>query len=198
MPAATAAVTTGSAHCGGKCDGCAKISPMNVATALIVACRATLSVVRSICTRRATVTSAPTMPHTEASCACSSVKAAKMLPRAITRKQASQAPANFSAAGRARPLARRSSNVSTTLNLRLGMTGPFFPCCVRRGVSRWAIAWAKSDAFRRRVRSIPGEPLTLPPCRRRRAGIRKEVYYIPLISRMMRRMPGPAAERTLP
>ena len=31
MPADTAAVTTGSAHCGGKCDGCAKISPMNVA-----------------------------------------------------------------------------------------------------------------------------------------------------------------------
>jgi hypothetical protein len=30
-----AAVTVGSAHCGGKCDGCAKISPTNVATALI-------------------------------------------------------------------------------------------------------------------------------------------------------------------
>ena len=58
MPADTAAVTTGSAHCGGKCDGCAKISPTNVATALIVACLATLSVVRSICTSRPTVTAA--------------------------------------------------------------------------------------------------------------------------------------------
>lgn len=48
MLADTADVIIGSAHCGGKCDGCAKISPMNVATALIVACRLTLSVVRSI------------------------------------------------------------------------------------------------------------------------------------------------------
>jgi hypothetical protein len=63
MQAATAAVITGSAHCGGKCDGCAKISPMKVAMALIVAWRPTLSVVRSICNRRATVTAAPTTPQ---------------------------------------------------------------------------------------------------------------------------------------
>jgi len=42
MPPDTAAVTVGSAHCGGKWYGCAKISPMNVAIALIVACRAAL------------------------------------------------------------------------------------------------------------------------------------------------------------
>jgi len=66
----TAAVTTGSAHCGGKCDGCAKTSPMNVASALIVACRETLSVVRSICASSATVTAAPTIPQTVARSAC--------------------------------------------------------------------------------------------------------------------------------
>jgi hypothetical protein len=74
MPADTAAVINGSAHCGGKCDGCAKISPMNVATALIVACRVMLSVVRSICARRATVTAAPTIPQTEARSACSKLE----------------------------------------------------------------------------------------------------------------------------
>ena len=39
MLAETAPVTSGSAHCGGKCEPCAKVSPMNVATAAIVACR---------------------------------------------------------------------------------------------------------------------------------------------------------------
>jgi hypothetical protein len=48
MLADIAAVTSGSAHCGGKCEGWAKISPMKVAIALIVACRATLSMVRSL------------------------------------------------------------------------------------------------------------------------------------------------------
>jgi hypothetical protein len=49
----SAAVTNGSAHCGGKCDGCAKISPMNVATALIVACRRLLfHVLRALRRRR--------------------------------------------------------------------------------------------------------------------------------------------------
>ena len=42
MPADTAAVTSGSAHCGGKCDGCAKTSPISVTTAAIVAWRPTL------------------------------------------------------------------------------------------------------------------------------------------------------------
>jgi hypothetical protein len=70
MLADTAAVIVGSAHCGGKCDGCAKISPTNVATALMVACRLTLSVVRSICTSRPTVTAALTMPQIEARLAC--------------------------------------------------------------------------------------------------------------------------------
>jgi hypothetical protein len=46
MPADTAAVTSGSAHCGGKCDGCAKTSPISVTTAAIVAWRATLFLVR--------------------------------------------------------------------------------------------------------------------------------------------------------
>jgi hypothetical protein len=40
----TEAVTVGSAHCGGKWDGCANMSPMNVAMALIVACRPALSI----------------------------------------------------------------------------------------------------------------------------------------------------------
>ena len=39
MLAETAPVTSGSAHCGGKCEPCAKVSPMKVATAAIVACR---------------------------------------------------------------------------------------------------------------------------------------------------------------
>jgi hypothetical protein len=34
MPADTAVVITGSGHCGGRCDGCAKISPMNVTRSL--------------------------------------------------------------------------------------------------------------------------------------------------------------------
>jgi hypothetical protein len=42
-----------------------------------------------------------------------------MLPRVITRKQASQAPANFSAAGRAKPLVRKSATCSDRLNLLL-------------------------------------------------------------------------------
>ena len=49
MLADTAAVIVGSAHCGGKWDGCANVSPMKVAMALIVACRPALSIVRSIC-----------------------------------------------------------------------------------------------------------------------------------------------------
>jgi hypothetical protein len=98
---------------------------MNVAMALIVADRKTLSVVRSICTRRATVTAAPTMPQTDARRACSKLNAASTLPRAITRKQASQAPANFSAAGRTRPLSRKSPNASIILCL-LGIGRPLF------------------------------------------------------------------------
>jgi hypothetical protein len=39
---------------------------MNVAIALIVACRAALSIVRSICARRATATAPLTIPQTEA------------------------------------------------------------------------------------------------------------------------------------
>ena len=42
MLADTAAVIVGSAHCGGKWDGCANVSPMKVAMALIVACRPAL------------------------------------------------------------------------------------------------------------------------------------------------------------
>src|SRR5207253_9630885 len=103
MPPDTAAVTVGSAHCGGKWDECANTSPMNVAIALIVACRAALSIVLSICARRATATAALTIRQTEARNACSKLNAAKTFPRAITRKQASHAPPNFSAAGRANP-----------------------------------------------------------------------------------------------
>src|SRR4029077_5885047 len=110
MPADTAAVTKGSAHCGGKCEGWAKTSPIRVTTALIVAWRPTLFVVRSICSRSATVTIAPTVPQTVARYRCSGLNAAKMLPRAMTSRQASHAPANFSAAGRKSPPARQSAN----------------------------------------------------------------------------------------
>ena len=111
------------------------------------------------------MTSAPTRPHTEAELRVLNVKAAKMLPRAITRKQASQAPANFFGGRAGKAAARRSSNESTTLNLRLGITGPFFPCCVATTWSRWRPQLRNSDAFRRRVRSIPGEPRAcLRPC----------------------------------
>src|SRR5262249_20969444 len=88
------------------------------------ACREMLSVVRSICTSRATVITAPTVPQIDARRACSKVNAANTLPRAITRKQASHAPANFSAAGRMRPLSRKSYNASRALYLRLGMYWP--------------------------------------------------------------------------
>ena len=125
MPPDTTAVTVGSAHCGGKWEGCANMSPINVAIALIVACRAALSIVRSICARRATATAALTMPQTEARNACSKLNAARTFPRAITRKQASQAPPNFSAAGRTNQPARKSSNASRTLNLRLRIDRPF-------------------------------------------------------------------------
>jgi hypothetical protein len=47
------------------------------------------------------------------------LNAAKTFPRAITRKQASHAPPNFSAAGRANPPVRKSSNASRTLSLKL-------------------------------------------------------------------------------
>src|SRR6476659_3718008 len=105
MPPDTTAVIVGSAHCEAKWGGCANTSPRNVAIALIVACRAALSIVRSICARRATATAALTIPQTEARNACSKLNAARTLPRATTRKQASHAPPNFSAAGRAnRPL----------------------------------------------------------------------------------------------
>ena len=124
MHADTAAVTAGSAHCGGKCDGCAKISPVNVAIELIVTCRATELVVRSICARRATATTAPTVPQTEARSTCSKLSARRTSERVITKKQASQAPANFSTAGRTSPLARRSSN-ARVLKLTLGMDCPF-------------------------------------------------------------------------
>ena len=157
MPADTAAVINGSAHCGGKCDGSAKISPMNVATALIVACRVMLSVVRSICARRATVTAAPTIPQTEARSACSKLNAAKMLPRAITRKQASHAPANFSAAGRARPPARRSS-YARTLNLELGIDCPiFFDAAFTTAFFDVRYAAGKRNEFPHRTGSILGD-----------------------------------------
>src|SRR6516164_8410930 len=108
-----------------KWEGCANMSPINVAIALIVACRTALSIVRSICARRATATAALTMPQTEARNACSKLNAARTFPRAITRKQASQAPPNFSAAGRANQPVRKSSNASRTLNLRLRIDRPF-------------------------------------------------------------------------
>jgi hypothetical protein len=63
MPADTSLVIRGSAHCGPKCDGCANTSPISVTTALSVAWRPTLLVVRSIWTRSATVTTAPTVPQ---------------------------------------------------------------------------------------------------------------------------------------
>ena len=127
MPPDTTAVIVGSAHCGGKWEGCANTSPMNVAIALIVACREALSIVRSICARRETATAALTIPQTEARNACSKLNAAKTFPRAITRKQASHAPPNFSAAGRANPRVRKSSKVSRTLSLRLRIDRPFPP-----------------------------------------------------------------------
>jgi hypothetical protein len=127
MHADTVAVTNGSAHWGGKCDGCAKISPANVAIELIVTCRASELVVRSICARRATATTAPTVPHIEARSTCSRLNARKTSERVITRKQASQAPANFSAAGRTSPLAPRSAN-ATVPDLALGMDYPLFLC----------------------------------------------------------------------
>jgi hypothetical protein len=127
MPAETTAVTSGSAHCGGKCDGCAKTSPMNVAKALIVAWRATELVVRSICASRATLTAAPTIPQTEARRACSRLNAAAKSPRAITRKQASQAHTNFSAAVRTSPPARKPSN-ARMLDLKLGMSSSLLFC----------------------------------------------------------------------
>jgi len=86
MPPDTTAVIVGSAHCGGKWDGCANISPMNVAIALIVACRAALSIVRSICASRATATAALTVPQTDARNACSKLNAAKTFPRAHYEK----------------------------------------------------------------------------------------------------------------
>jgi hypothetical protein len=98
--------------------------------------------VRSICARRETATAALTIPQTEARNAWSKLNAAKTFPRAITRKQASHAPANFSAAGRANPPVRKSSNASRTLNLRLRIARPFplgrffhrrlFSCAIRR------------------------------------------------------------------
>jgi hypothetical protein len=120
MAAATQAVTNGSAHCGGKCDGCAKTSPINVAKALIVICRMS-DLLRSICTRRTTLTTAPTIPQIEASCACSRLNARAKSPRAITRKQASHAPANFSMATRSSPLERRSSTAGIA-SFKLGMS----------------------------------------------------------------------------
>jgi hypothetical protein len=51
-----------------------------------------------------TVTIAPTVPQTVARITWSTLNAAKTLPRAMTRRQASHAPANFSAAGAERRL----------------------------------------------------------------------------------------------
>jgi hypothetical protein len=132
MPPDTTAVIVGSAHCGAKWEGCANTSPMNVAIALIVACREALSIVRSICARRETATAALTIPQTEARNACSKLNAAKTFPRAITRKQASHAPPNFSAAGRANPRVRNSTKASRTLSLRLRIDRPFPPWLPRR------------------------------------------------------------------
>jgi len=99
IPADTALVIRGSAHCGPKCDGCANTSPISVTTALSVAWRPTLLVLRSIWMRSATVTTAPTVPQIVARSTCSTLNAAKTLPRAMTSRQASHAPPNFSAAG---------------------------------------------------------------------------------------------------
>ena len=49
----------------------------------------------------------------------------RTFPRAITRKQASQAPPNFSAAGRANQAVRKAPDASSTLNLRLRIARPF-------------------------------------------------------------------------
>jgi hypothetical protein len=111
----------------GEVEGCANTSPMNVAIALIVAWREALSIVRSICARRETATAALTIPQTKARNACSKLNAAKTFPRAITRKQASHAPPNFSAAGRANPRARKSMKASRTLSLKLCIDRPFPP-----------------------------------------------------------------------
>jgi len=126
MPPDTAAVIIGSTHWGEKCDRRAKISPMKVTIALIVTCRVTLSVVRSICVIRATATTAPTTPQTAAMRTCSKLNAEP--PRAITRKQASQAPANFSAAARARPVANESLNVFGRLKLGCSTDPPSSRC----------------------------------------------------------------------
>ena len=126
MPPDTAAVIIGSTHWGEKCDRRAKISPMKVTIALIVTCRVTLSVVRSICIIRATATTEPTTPQTAAMRTCSKLNADP--PRAITRKQASQAPANFSAAGRARPVANESLNVFRRLKWECSTDLPSSRC----------------------------------------------------------------------
>jgi hypothetical protein len=76
---------------------------MNVAIALIVACRATLSIVRSICARRATATAALTIPQTEARNACSKLNAAKTFPRAHYEKAGEPRPCKLFSSGASKP-----------------------------------------------------------------------------------------------
>src|SRR5438552_10270112 len=131
---------------------------MKVTTALIVAWRARLSPIRFICARRATVAAAPTIPQIEASRMCSKLSPARTSPRAITRKQASQAPANISAAGRSRPLARKSSNAARILRLRLGIDSPspLAGCDVQRGI-RFCAWLERITKLQHHLRSTLGE-----------------------------------------
>jgi hypothetical protein len=125
---------------------------MNVAKALIVTCRASELVLRSICTRRTTLTAAPMAPQIEARRACSKLNAAAKSPRAITRKHASHDPANFSAAMRTSPPARGSSN-RVALSFRLGMSRPlmFF------GPSTYKIPPTTATNYRITSASIRGD-----------------------------------------
>ena len=96
--------------------------------------RLTLSVVRSIWSRSATVANAPTAPQTVARIKCSTLNATKILPRAITRRQASHAPQNFSMAGRTSPPVRKLSFASLP-RFRVGIQSPsVIRCCFSAGV----------------------------------------------------------------
>jgi hypothetical protein len=125
---------------------------MNVAKALIVTCRASELVLRSICTRRATLTAAPMVPQIEARRACSKLKAAAKSPRAITKKHASHDPANFSAATRTSPLARGSSN-RVAPSFRPGMSRLLRFC----GVSMYKIPPTTATNYRITCASIRGD-----------------------------------------
>ena len=126
MHADTVAVTNGSAHWGGKCDGCAKISPAKVAIELIVTCRASELVVRSICASRATATAAPTVPQTEARSACSKLNARKTSKR-VSEKAGKPKPGKFFGSRADKP-ARTQIGERKGTDLALGMYYPFFLC----------------------------------------------------------------------